>query len=141
MDPELTCPECGKKMMLRRGKFGWFYGCLAWPKCLCTHGAHQQSKLPLGTPCDTETRRARIQAHRSIDVLWKGRNGDGKGIMSRDQVYAYLARKMGIRRGKCHIGDFDLEQCREAARIAEVYAHAIDVLEGEHRNELEEVPW
>src|SRR4051812_48669114 len=28
-----SCPDCSKPMILRRGKFGEFYGCSGFPKC------------------------------------------------------------------------------------------------------------
>lgn len=28
-----TCPECGGKLVLRKGKFGEFYGCSNYPRC------------------------------------------------------------------------------------------------------------
>ena len=30
---EILCPECGEKMNLKTGKFGFFLGCSAYPKC------------------------------------------------------------------------------------------------------------
>lgn len=27
------CPKCGKKMKLRSGKFGQFWGCTGYPQC------------------------------------------------------------------------------------------------------------
>ena len=28
-----NCPDCGSNMILRKGKFGSFYGCNAFPNC------------------------------------------------------------------------------------------------------------
>ena len=33
------CPRCGSTLVLRRGKFGQFYGCSNYPKCKYTHPA------------------------------------------------------------------------------------------------------
>ena len=33
MDKDLYCRSCGCVMKLRRGKFGAFYGCSAYPHC------------------------------------------------------------------------------------------------------------
>lgn len=30
---EMTCPECGNIMVLRKGRFGEFYGCMGYPGC------------------------------------------------------------------------------------------------------------
>ena len=27
------CPKCGKKVKLKEGRFGLFYGCTGFPKC------------------------------------------------------------------------------------------------------------
>jgi DNA topoisomerase I len=32
-DEDVRCPECGKAMMLRAGRFGRFFGCVDYPKC------------------------------------------------------------------------------------------------------------
>ena len=32
----LPCPECGKPMVLRNGRYGLFFGCSAFPACRCT---------------------------------------------------------------------------------------------------------
>jgi DNA topoisomerase I len=32
-DEDVRCPECGKAMLLRSGRFGHFFGCLDYPKC------------------------------------------------------------------------------------------------------------
>ncbi|MEQ6390627.1 NERD domain-containing protein [Bacillaceae bacterium S4-13-58] len=31
-----TCPKCGKELVLRKGKYGDFYGCSGYPKCRYT---------------------------------------------------------------------------------------------------------
>lgn len=32
-ESDKVCPECGKQMVLRKGKFGIFYGCSGFPSC------------------------------------------------------------------------------------------------------------
>ena len=55
------CPECGKEMVVRKSKFGEFYGCAGFPKCKSTFDikvanrivkAMQESELPENTPED-----------------------------------------------------------------------------------------
>lgn len=36
INKEVTCPECGANMTLKKGKYGSFYGCSNFPKCKCT---------------------------------------------------------------------------------------------------------
>lgn len=33
----MTCPWCGSKLVLRKGKYGEFYGCSSYPKCKYIH--------------------------------------------------------------------------------------------------------
>lgn len=33
---EISCPVCGGELMLRKGKFGMFYGCSSFPRCRFT---------------------------------------------------------------------------------------------------------
>ncbi len=49
-EPELTdkiCPECGKPLLLRNGRFGKFYACSAFPSCNYTLNL----QTTLGVPC------------------------------------------------------------------------------------------
>lgn len=32
----LVCPRCNKKLVLRKGQYGQFYGCINYPKCRYT---------------------------------------------------------------------------------------------------------
>jgi len=32
-----VCPKCGRKLVLRNGQFGQFYGCSNYPACRYTH--------------------------------------------------------------------------------------------------------
>ncbi len=36
-DIKTKCPICGNKLVLRKGKYGQFWGCSAYPKCKFTH--------------------------------------------------------------------------------------------------------
>ncbi len=39
------CPECGATMVLRKGKFGYFWGCSAFPNCDKTLSIQQELDL------------------------------------------------------------------------------------------------
>ena len=49
------CPECGKPLQQRRGKFGLFVGCSGYPDCRYIrrreHGAGRQAAKPSGRTC------------------------------------------------------------------------------------------
>jgi len=110
----LRCPECAAPMLLKRSRYGLFYGCSAWPRCTGTHGAHPNGK-PLGTPADRATKLARIRAHDAFDQLWRG------GGMTRKQAYAWLRRTLGLSKHEAHIGRFDVATCeRLIAALAEI---------------------
>src|ERR1039458_3609220 len=45
--PSVPCPECGKEMVIKRGRFGTFLACSAYPECKTTlklvHGTDRKS--------------------------------------------------------------------------------------------------
>jgi len=101
------CPDCGSSMVLRDSKYGPFYGCVEFPKCKASHGAHKKTGEPLGTPADAKTKKARIRAHDVFDQLWKGQH------MSRSEAYAWMQEAMDMSEDEAHIGNFTEEQCDE----------------------------
>lgn len=124
---DVKCPECGSKMILRETtKFKWdngenrlFYGCVRWPACRGTHGAHPNG-APLGTPADSETKQARIRAHAAFDQLWK----PARARMTQDEAYLWMQSKMGLKSSEAHIGKFNIEQCDTLVRHVEAHSKA-----------------
>ncbi len=109
MAEPINCGECGAPMVLKRSpRFGLFFGCTRWPHCTGTHGAHQQTRAPLGTPANKETKQARIEAHRLFDKLWKA--DDGK-LMTRGAAYRWMQEELGLSKDDAHIGKFDVATC------------------------------
>ena len=106
----LTCPECGDIMKLRDSRFGKFYGCVRYPQCSGTHGAHPNSE-PLGTPANAATKLARMKAHAAFDSLW---HHEG---MTRRQAYHWLRTAMKLTKRQAHIAKFDAAQCAELLRL------------------------
>ena len=106
----MICPECGADMILKKGKYNKFYGCVQWPECTGSHGAHADG-TPLGIPANKETKAWRIKAHDAFDRLWKQ---DG---MRRKKAYRKLAMSMGLAEEDCHIGRFNIEQCEEVIKV------------------------
>lgn len=112
--------------------------------CMGRVGCHPGGNEPLGTPAGPDLRRARMLLHdKMLDPIWhnawtlpcyaedrplsprqqrKGakRGGDGKRLaitqQARRRTYAFLAARLGIPPEDCHVGAFDLEQCRAAWR-------------------------
>ena len=108
---DLKCPDCGKQMILRPSKYGLFYGCLGFPACKGSHGAHPDGR-PLGVPATKETKEARIRAHEAFDKLWKG------GGMTRKEAYAWLAKTIGA---TVHMGSADTALCEKVIKAVRHY--------------------
>lgn len=114
---EAACPDCGSDMVLRDSKYGLFYGCVRWPACDATHGAHADG-TPLGVPANKETRRARMAAHDSFDQLWKEASKKGRKS-ARKNAYAWLREQLGLTKEECHIGKFDVAMCAKVVELCE----------------------
>lgn len=67
--------------------------------------------MPLGRLANAELRSAKSAAHAMFDPLWKSRK------MHRGQAYAWLAKQMGLRQEDCHIGMFDVDQCKKVFQV------------------------
>ena len=115
---ELKCGECESPMVLRKSRFGMFYGCTKFPACKGTHGAHPDG-LPLGVPANEETKKARIAAHNAFDKLWKDRqkNLGCSRTVARGECYAWLAVELDMRKDDCHIGRFDIDACNHVIAV------------------------
>ena len=115
---ELRCGECESPMVLRKSRFGMFYGCTKFPDCRGTHGAHPDG-APMGVPADKETKQARIMAHDAFDMVWKDRqkNLGYSRTAARGECYAWLAVELNIHRNDCHIARFDTDTCNRVVEI------------------------
>lgn len=112
MNYGITCGDCGAPMVLRRSRFGQFWGCTRWPDCHGKHGAHPNGS-PMGIPGDATTRQARIQAHATFDAAWQSRG------LTRTQAYAWLREMTGKSVRAAHISRFTADECRHLVdRIA-----------------------
>jgi ssDNA-binding Zn-finger/Zn-ribbon topoisomerase 1 len=109
---DLNCPDCGSPMRLRDSRFGKFYGCVRFPACKATHGAHADGR-PLGIPGNAETKAARTRAHAAFDRLWRS------GRMRRNDAYRELQRMMHMTEAQAHIGRFTQEECERLIELLE----------------------
>lgn len=80
-----------------------FYLC---EPCDAFVGTHMGTNKPLGTLANKLLREQRKLAHACFDPLWKD------GQYSRGEAYRRLAKGMALSRDECHIGMFDLQQCK-----------------------------
>ena len=112
------CPYCGEPSKLVTGlviyphrpdlEDRYFYLCAP---CEAFVGTHKGTKTPLGRLANAELRTAKMAAHAAFDPLWQ------VGKKTRKEAYQWLAHEMGIFFKHCHIGEFDLEQCKQVIAI------------------------
>lgn len=107
------CGECGSKMVLRKSKYGLFYGCIKYPECKGTHGAHQNSGKPLGIPADEETKEWRVKAHAEFDKFWKLYG------YKRPEAYELLQTIMSMSPKEAHISRFNIDDCKKLLKKLE----------------------
>lgn len=117
-----ACPYCDRAAELVTGKaiyphrpdlFGKFF----WQckPCGAYVGCHPGTQNALGRLADAKLREAKQQAHAAFDPRWKGTGKDyGK---RRRNAYAWLAEQLGIAPANCHIGMFDVDQCRRVVEV------------------------
>jgi hypothetical protein len=85
----------------------WFYLCKL---CRAYVGCHPGTEKPLGRLANAELRQWKQRAHRVFDPLWKS------GKMSRRRAYEELRKVLGMTEDECHIGEFDVENCKRLVR-------------------------
>ena len=107
---QVICPKCNKEAPWVENKerygqnFGKSFMCYFCKPCGTYVGCHENTRRPLGTMADKETRVWRRKAHTVIDPLWKS------GKMTRKEVYKMLKEKFGR---VIHIGESDINNCKE----------------------------
>ncbi len=110
---DLICPYCGAHAVLVEGHEVYpqrpdlydkrFWACLP---CEAWVGCHPNTTKPLGQLADDVLRMWRQRAHRAFDPLWKT-HGWG-----RSSAYRWLAEMLGVPGQKCHMGTFNMGQCK-----------------------------
>jgi hypothetical protein len=120
MPHKITCSYCDRPAELVTGRTIYphrpdlfhqrFYRC---EPCGAYVGCHRGTVQPLGRLANAELRRAKIAAHAAFDPIWRS------GRSSRSDAYAWLAKQLGIAIQNCHIGMFDVEQCRRVVEVCE----------------------
>ena len=110
---DLTCPECGSKLKLRKSDYGLYYRCENYPKCKVTHGAFKDGK-PRGIPGDLETIALRKAAHNKINELIKNEPNPKE---AQQKYYNWLANKLNVPKNLCHMSLFDKETLRRVIGI------------------------
>lgn len=107
---QLDCPFCGEPAEWVQNKeiygknYGESYMCWLCRPCDAYVGCHQNTRRPLGTIANKETREWRKKAHAEIDPHWRD------DFCNRDEVYIALSRELGR---EVHVGESNIEQCKE----------------------------
>lgn len=97
--------------------------CDAWvgchPPANGRGGGQGDGTVPMGRLANAELRAAKQAAHAAFDPIWQSAP---KGTrQARRGAYKWLAQRLGMPVGQCHIGEFDLEQCRKVVEVVEQF--------------------
>lgn len=87
-----------------------FYQCVP---CDAYVGTHPGTDIPLGRLANAELRRWKSLTHLVFDPLWQSER------YTRKEAYTRLGILMGLVPDECHIGMFNIEQCRRAIAFSE----------------------
>jgi len=113
----VVCSYCGEEAELvdSREVYSRSYG-LIWlcRPCKAWVGVHLNSKenAPLGRLADSTLRFWKKEAHAAFDPFWKGEVPN-----RRSKEYHWLSSMIGIKLRHCHIGMFNVEQCKKVVEI------------------------
>lgn len=122
------CPYCGgssrfvdSQVVYGRGtSYGKFYYC---KPCQAWVGVHKGTRISLGRLADRKLREWKKVAHALFDPLWKRKmekDGIGKE-KARRLAYNWAAKELDIHPNLCHIGYFDLDQCKQFVELVNKY--------------------
>lgn len=103
---DLGCPDCGSNMILRKSRYGYFYGCQDYPVtgCKASVGARTDG-TPVSMPVSMTEKDARENATEAIERLWKS------GKYERSNTLAWICEKMECERSEAYIARFSKQQC------------------------------
>lgn len=112
---DLGCPECGSNMILRKSRYGYFYGCQEFPETGCkgSVGARPDG-TPVAMPTSMNEKEARTNATETFERLWKS------GKMDRHDAFAWLCVKMQCKRSEAYIARFTIQQCEALIHFIEI---------------------
>ena len=123
----VLCPYCGSEAKLVGGlaiyphrpdlggkKFWRCKPCDAYVGCHEAGNGQGDGTKPLGRLANAELRKAKKDAHYAFDRLWLDSPNRRR---ARGAAYAWLADAMGLTADECHIGEMDVQQCRQVFRL------------------------
>ncbi|MFB6456540.1 zinc-finger-containing protein [Chitinophaga sp. Hz27] len=92
--------------------YGMIYICRP---CDAYCGVHKGTVKALGRLANKELRHWKKQAHTAFDQIWLSKR------MKRNQAYRWLSDNLNIPTSSCHIGMFDVEQCKAVVELSKKY--------------------
>lgn len=133
MDIKLICPYCTNKAELVKGivvyphipelkekNFWYCKDCDAFIGCHAPNkGNNFRDDVPFGRMSNKELREIKIKVHTLFSNLWKAvaKRNNRVNKQIKQEAYIWLAGEMNISKYDCRIGQFSLEQCKEAIKI------------------------
>lgn len=133
----VICPYCqnpaeytDSAAVYRGQSYGMVYLCRP---CDAYVGVHKGTDKPLGRMANKDLREWKVKAHAAFDPLWEAklakrrreRGPEYKKVFARGSGYKWLAEQLGIERKDCHIGMFDVEQCKRVVEICQPIANKL----------------
>lgn len=109
-------PDLAHKRFWRCPGCGAYVGC--HPPATSPKGGIGDGSVPLGRLANAELRKLKSLAHAAFDPLFRD------GPMTRRQAYRWLAKELGISEDRCHIGEFDVHDCRRVIEAVEARTNA-----------------
>lgn len=125
-ESKMICPYCQSSAKLESSRkvyggrdFGLLYLCEKYPVCDSYVGVHKGTNKPLGRLANSELREWKKRAHSAFDPIWQKKMIKKK--RARGSAYKWLASQLNITFDECHIGMFDVEQCKRVVEICVTY--------------------
>lgn len=122
MHKPAQCDICGQRTKLCTnveiygrpvGEWEWIVLCTN-PRCGAYVSTKPGTDKAIGQMATQATKRARIQAHETFDALWSNKK-------QRSLAYAWLAEKMNLPLNRCHIAQFDYQQCQIVIQLVQQF--------------------
>lgn len=121
----MKCPYCKSDVnlvdsyLIYRRSYGRAWLCSQFPKCDSYVGCHPGTDKPLGRLANAELRKAKMEAHKAFDALWKRKMERDKCSqrVARSAGYKWLAQQLSIEINECHIAMFDLDKCKKVLEV------------------------
>lgn len=126
----LVCPYCGNNTeyidssVIYGKSYGMIYIC---KPCDAYVGVHKGTDKSLGRLANKELREAKKEAHYYFDQIaktglinkiWKEYIPN---LGNRNKAYLWLSKQMNIPKEYCHIGMFDVAECKKVVEICRVF--------------------